>query len=294
MTNSDRFPMCRCGCGGPGDEAHGMCSASYKRYRRRQIAYGRWQPRVSVDAAREHVGALLAAGLRAGHVAELAGVSPATMCNITDPNTGRIKAEIERAILAVPIPDRPGDVAADNALVPIVGASRRVQALVAHGYPQSHLARELGIYPAHTTMAALVGRPNRKIGATGQNITAKRDRAIKELFDRLQMTPGPSDRAREYGLRHHWPLPFEWDEDTIDHPDATPIGARWTRESALAEQREQLAARRERVQELTDRGFTAVQIADRLGVADRTIDRDRHLLSIGAPQRPEQDWGLDR
>lgn len=287
MTTADKTSMCTCGCGGPGDFSRGMCAASYKRMRRRQIAYGRWQPRVPVDAAREHLTTLTAAGLRPGHVAQLAGVSPATIHNITHPTTGRIDAQIEQAVLAVAIPDRPGDVTADNALVPIIGASRRIQALVAHGYPQSHLARELGIDPAHTTMAALVGRPNRAAGATGQTITAKRERAIKELFDRLQMTPGPSDRARAYGRRHGWPLPFEWDEDSIDRPDGTPTAARWTPKSTTEERHEQ-------VQHLTNLGLPIRQIAERLGTSERTVERHRKPVPVAVPERPAPDWGLDR
>ncbi|MFE3229870.1 hypothetical protein [Nocardia sp. NPDC059228] len=236
------------------------------------------------DAARDHLAALTAAGLRPKQVADLAGISAATVGNITDPTTGRIQAQIERAVLAIEIPSRPGDVAPDNALVPIIGAARRIQALVAYGYPQSHLARELGINPAHTTMAALVGRPNHSSGATGQSITAKRERAIKDLFDRLQLTPGPSNRARDYGRRHGWPLPFEWDEDSIDRPDATPVRARWTAASAQAERRDQVA-------QLSDRGLPNWQIAFELGITKRTVERIRHAAPVGAP---ELDWGLDR
>ncbi len=269
-----------------------MCNASYKRWRRRQIAYGRWQPRVSVDAAREHVDALIRAGLRPAQVAELAGISKGTVLNIMQPTTGRIHADIEHRVRAVAVPDRPGDVTADNALVPIVGARRRIQALVAYGYPQAHLARELDMSPQHTTMAALAGRPNRTAGATGQSITAKRDREIKAVFDRLQLEPGPSDKAREYGRERGWPLPFEWDEDAIDNPDAQPARARWTPASRIAERREQ-------VQELTSLGMPAWQIATRLNITERTVVRDRRhapaqLTPAGAPDRPELDWGLDR
>ncbi|MEC3957534.1 helix-turn-helix domain-containing protein [Nocardia sp. CDC153] len=287
MTTSNSVPMCGCGCGGPGDFSRGMCAVSYKRYRRRQIAYGRWQPRVPADAARGHVAALIAVGLRPEHVAGLAGISPATVHHITHATSDRISAEIERAVLAVEIPDRPGDVAADNAFVPIIGARRRIQALVAYGYPQAHLARELGMNPAHTTMAALVGRINTASGATGQTINAKRERQIKELFDRLQLVPGPSDRARAHGRRHGWPLPFEWDEDSIDRPDAKPTRSRWTFASARAERRDQ-------VQQMSQRGLPNWQIAHELRITKRTVERIRHAAPTGIPEQPQTDWGLDR
>lgn len=265
-----RIRMCRCGCGGPGDEAHGMCTNSYNRYRNRQIAYGRWQPRVPATAARHHVTALINAGLRLNHIAAITAISKATVYNVLNPATTRIYAKIEEAILAVEIPNRPGDIAPDNALVPILGARRRIQALIAAGYPQAHLARALGMSPAHTTMAALVGRPNLCSGATGQYIGATRDRAVKTLFDRLQLIPGPSNRARAYGQKRNWPLPLEWDEDTIDQPTAAPISARWTPDSARAE-------RRAKVQAMTAAGKSAEQIAAALGIATRTVQRDRAL-----------------
>lgn len=287
MSKSGTPPMCSCGCGRPGDFGRGMCQASYERHRRREIAYGRWEPHVPAEAARTHIERLRAAGLRPRQLAHLAGVNPVTVRNIARPDWERIRAGVERAILAVPVPERPGDVVADNARVPIVGAQRRIQALVAHGYPQAHIARELEINPASSTMSALIGRPNTAAGSTGQTIAAGRDRAVKALFDRLQMVPGPSERARAYGRERGWPLPFEWDEDSIDDPAARPVRARWTRRSASAELKEQ-------VRDMAVRGVPTAQIAGRLGVTVRTVERTRQLTVVGALDRPELDWGLDR
>ncbi|MGW0245519.1 hypothetical protein ACWDYH_02655 [Nocardia goodfellowii] len=287
MTSSKLHPQCSCGCGGPGNYSRGMCRTSYDRYRRREIAYGRWQPRVSVDSVRAHIEQLRAAGLCAGQLAELAGVAETTVVNAARPDSRRVSAEVERAILAVPVPDRVADVVADNALVPALGAQRRIQALVSNGYPIAHLARELEIWPGSSVMSALTGRPNTTSGGTGETISAAKERAIKALFDRLQMVPGPSDRARAFGRSHGWPLPFEWDEDTIDRPDATPARARWNPASARAERQQQ-------VQELTNKGAPAWQIANQLGITQRSVVRQRQLTSVGTPERPQLDWGLDR
>ncbi|MEU7633850.1 helix-turn-helix domain-containing protein [Nocardia sp. NPDC049220] len=234
------------------------------------MAYGRWQPRVEAEQARAHVERLLGAGLRKAHVATLAGVSKTTVVNLTRAGTERISATVEQSILAVPVPERAADVAADNALVPITGARRRVQALVAFGYPQSRLARELGIDPGHATFGALVQRqlPD---GHTGQFIPAGRERAIKGLFDRLQLIPGPSQRARDYGRRRGWALPLEWDETALDDPHGVPERARWTPPTG-AQRRDE---RRGQVAALTERGLSAEQIADQLGVTTRTVVRDR-------------------
>jgi high-affinity K+ transport system ATPase subunit B len=155
-----------------------MCVTSYKRYRRRQIAYGQWRPRVPVATARAHVEALIEAGLRPTHVADLAGINATTVSNITHPATSRIQAEIERAVLAVPIPDRPGDVTADNALVPITGACRRFQALIAVGVlglddqlrPDSHATVQTLTTLTGTTPVLLTGDNQRAATALATRI----------------------------------------------------------------------------------------------------------------------------
>ncbi|MFG3618009.1 hypothetical protein [Nocardia sp. NPDC047654] len=248
------------------------------------MAYGRWQPRVEAGEARAHVERLLGAGLRKTHVAALAGVSKATVVNVTRADTARISADIERALLAVEVPERVADVAEANARVPITGARRRVQALVAFGYPQSHLARELGIDPSHATFAALVQR-RLPVDHTGQTISAERERAIKALFDRLQMTPGPSQRARDYGRKRGWALPFGWDETALDDPHGRPQRGRWTPPT-----RTQLRdAHREQVAALTAQGLSADQIAEQLGITARTVVRDRSEATTTEPAPTQRD-----
>ncbi|NUS43744.1 MAG: hypothetical protein HOQ24_08675 [Mycobacteriaceae bacterium] len=220
-----------------------------------------------------------------------------TVARIADPDRARVSTAVEAAILAIEIPDRPGDVAAPNALVPIVGARRRIQALVSYGYPQSHLSRELNMHPGGRTMAGLVGRTDSE-GRVAHTITAERERAIKVLFDRLQHVPGPSDAARRCGERNGWPLPLEWDETTIDQPDGQPVESRWTPASTREEQREQVALRREQVSALTARGFGAVEIASRLEVSADVVTADRARITnhpaLGLGHGLDQDWGLDR
>lgn len=277
MSAQDIYPVCTCGCGGPGSKAHGMCDTGYKQWRRRQIAYGRWRVRVPVDAARAHVERLMDAGLRPAQVADLAGVHPGTIRNILLPETENISADSERAVLAVAAPARPGDVVSDVALVPIHGARRRVQALIAYGYPQTHLARELGIAHAHAAMGAFVER--RAIRARGGKwVSASLERAVKALFDRLQMIPGPSQDAREYGREREWALPFEWDEEALDDPQGQPTRARYRRVSTEKDRSERdanTAERRSRVVELTHAGLTSNEIAVQLRISQRTVVRDR-------------------
>ncbi|MFF0633487.1 hypothetical protein ACFYTS_13410 [Nocardia sp. NPDC004151] len=258
-----------CGCGdGAGQVTRrGMCKLHYDRLRTRQIAYGRWNPRVPGDAVRAHIETLGAAGVRPGQVAHLAGLGHSTISRILANPGGRVSDRIQAAILKVAVPEHAGDVTADNALVPILGARRRVQALVAAGHPASRIAREIGVAPNSATMAALVGK--RTDGQTsGRSITAERERAVRAVFDRWQWVPGQSARARAIGARNGWPLPLEWDETAIDDPHSRPEKARWTPASAREE-------RRDHVDRLTSQGLTAPEIAERLGINIRLVERDR-------------------
>jgi DNA-binding CsgD family transcriptional regulator len=268
-----------CGCGEVGGYARGMCQRCYQRHRNRQIAYGRWDPRevVPADAAREHVTRLQQAGIRVTQLARLAGVDHVTVGKIARTDDVRISVQVEAAILAVAVPERAADVMPGKALVPIHGAQRRIQALIAFGYPRVQLARELGMRSNSGAMEALVGHRYRGGGA-GLSITAERERAVRAVFDRLQLVAGPSERAQALGRRRGWALPFEWDEPALDDPHGKPVRARWTRASATAERREQ-------VSDLTARGLTTPQIADRLATTERTVERDRvHTKTRSAQQ----------
>ncbi|MFB8001541.1 helix-turn-helix domain-containing protein [Nocardia sp. NPDC056000] len=267
-----------------------MCSTHYSAHRRRQIAYGRWNPRVPADAVRAHVEAMSAAGVNANQLAKLSGVSQPALSQIMAAGPDKkVAAWVEAAVLAVSVPERAAEVTTDTALVPILGARRRFQALVASGYPAAQLARELGTARGNRTIRSLMGQRADRDGRVTQEIAAERERAVKALFDRLQLVPGPSAQARALGKRHGWPLPIEWDEHAIDDPNARPVQARWTPASAREERREQVV-------ELTARGLSEDQIAERLGINARLVARDRaynsrkrELAERHAPQDNSRD-----
>ncbi|MFG3524884.1 helix-turn-helix domain-containing protein [Nocardia nova] len=258
-----------CACGKPA-YGRGKCFNHYQVHRNRQIAYGRWEPQplLPADEVRAHIEQIQAKGIRSRRLAQIAGIDPETLRRITRLPDAQVTPEIRDSILAVPVPERAADLVPDNALVPIHGARRRVQALVAFGYPRAELARQLGVATNSNAMNVLFGRRRDGGAQVGQSIMAKRDREVKELFDRLQLVPGPSDQARAHGRRKGWTLPFEWDEQALDDPNGRPIKARWNSQSAVEERREQVA-------DLTARGWTVNQIAQQVGATDRTVLRDR-------------------
>jgi hypothetical protein len=95
--------------------------------------------------------------------------------------------------------------------VPKVGAVRRIQALMANGWPRRELARQAG-YQGDAFALILNGRR--------AALTLASDRRIRDLFDRLADTPGPSSSSALRAQAKGWPLPGSWLD--IDDPAETP------------------------------------------------------------------------
>jgi len=208
------------GCG-RNTRRRGLCGAHYGAWRTRQHAYG-WFVSDYVDPApvRTHVHALQSAGLGERRIAELAGLH---RTHITSVNHGRsrtkpdqpatkISTRVAAAILAVPIPDNPVAVAAEGACIDSTGTVRRLQALVAVGYPAASLGERIGVSATNTahTMRAT-------------QVTVRRARQVAFLYEQLSHLPGESKRARMRAQRQGWATPLAWDEDTIDDPAASPV-----------------------------------------------------------------------
>lgn len=259
---------CSKGCGRRASR-RGLCSSHYNTRRERDIAYGRWEP-VYVDAepARRHVLALRAAGMGRRRLAELSGVSDSVISVLVNgrPERGtgpskRITASNAAAILAVPVPDTRH--LAAGARVDITGTTRRLQALVAIGWPQGALCHQLGILPTNGTRLFMPRRG-------GGLVLARTATAVAGLYDRLSLTTGPSQPARLRARRRGWAPPLAWDDDTIDNPNATPdLGERAT------------VTWVERYQELRDLGLSQDEIARRMGIERESLLRqiERHWVA---------------
>ncbi|KQU67372.1 hypothetical protein ASC58_12350 [Phycicoccus sp. Root101] len=171
--------------------------------------------------------------------------------------------------------------------VPSVGAVRRVQALMALGWRKADLEAE--------------GVPS------GQLVTRSRDlisiqgwRQVRDVYDRLSMTLGPSQAARDRAAARGYPPPLAWDDETIDDPRATPqhgdpvqasldsvvvdrlvagvsAGTRCDTDLQLT-QDERVAA----VRGLSTAGYSDREIAEAIGVSPRTVLRLRHRQEISA------------
>lgn len=179
-------------------------SVSGAAHRRRQIAYGRWQPYVDAEPARQHVLALRAAGMGPVTIARASGVSHGALAKLVygDKQRGlapskRIRPETATKILAV---EPKLEYLADGAMVPAFGTQRRIKALHAIGWSLTDVARRAGVDRVYMSRMLRL-----------QKVTARNARAVDAVFRELCMTPGPSERARKHTQRNNWKPPLWWD-----------------------------------------------------------------------------------
>lgn len=162
--------------------------------------------------------------------------------------------------------------------VPSIGAQRRVQALMALGWPKQELEA------AGIPSTQLVTRPRSQVSVEGW-------RQVKDVYDELSMTRGPSELTRSRAIARGYPPPLAWDDDTLDDPHATPHQGTGTGTGTVLDNvavaravashpkaaptpltpPEQLAT----VRELTTRGTSVSDTAAIIGTSDRTVLRWR-------------------
>lgn len=233
----------------------------YQRMVRRKRGYGTWQPFIDAEPVRQHIAKLQASGLGRRRIAELAGLHPATVTAIlygrggTEPNK-RIRPATAHKILSV----QPG---AGRYLTPSTGTIRRVQALMATGWPQGYLAGRLGV--TNRRISDLLSR-DRVTATTAESIAA----LYNELRDQDPAIHGVKQQTltlvRNYAAQQGWKDPDYWDDmGRIDDPDFDPDATEkpLTRAQQVAED----------AAWLLDGGLTRDEAAERLGVSRFYIDR---------------------
>lgn len=95
--------------------------------------------------------------------------------------------------------------------VSALGARRRLQALSALGWSLDDMEAACGIQ--FTSLAAV------RSGKTAR-VHAKADAPIRDMYKRLHMTPGPSQKAATVARGKGWVPPLAW--DNIDDPMESP------------------------------------------------------------------------
>ncbi|MWA08823.1 hypothetical protein [Streptomyces sp. BA2] len=242
-------------------------SAEYDRTRNRLVAYSRWQPFTDAEPVRQHIRMLMSYGIGWQRVSRLSGVSHGGVSRILygspyegGARTKRVRTTTADKILAV----KPSfEQLAPMARVDGTGTRRRLQALIANGWPQKRLGTEMGI-KHHRLIWDHVRQ---------EVVAADTARRVAALYDRLwnvdPVTRGISPRfaaeAKERATANGWPPPGAWDDDYIDSPAATPdLGDDVDRYTAIAEDARWL---------ISEQNYSAKQAAHRLGITSEHLYR---------------------
>jgi hypothetical protein len=206
-----RLDGCRC-------YTCGWARAQYEDNRQRAIQRGTWQPYVDAEPVRIHVRHLQACGMGLRTIATCASIDRKRLQAILSgrPERGAGPQEKVRPALAV---EPTLDNLAPATLISPVGTRRRMHALVAAGWPQQHLAAQLGMTPSNFgTMLAC------------EHVLVRRARTVRDLYDALWRA-NPAEhgatlagitRARRRASVNGWAPVGAWDDDTIDDPAALP------------------------------------------------------------------------
>jgi hypothetical protein len=179
-------------------------------------------PLIDAEPARRHVRNLMAAGVSVVRIAEHAGISFAVVSGLLytrGPGRGRaekIRTENASRIMAVH---------ADKIVTYYVdptGTHRRLQALMANGWPQMRLGPHIGRHPVYVN--ALLQQP-RIYGVTAVSVAAAYDRLWNQDPRQHGVKTGTYKKVRGVARAHGWAPPGAWDDDTIDDVSAHP---EWT------------------------------------------------------------------
>lgn len=264
---------CRCaGCT--------VTAQNYQERRRKLIAYGRWTGLIDGDTTREHLAALRASGMGIRRVAELTGLAEIHLRTIASGEVERVQERTQTAILAL----EPGNVS-EGAFIDATGTKRRLQALCYVGWTWVAIADELGIFAANVSRLIHHDKVTKRFA--GQ---------VAAMYDRVwDQTPPATEvgrkRARNRAKKAGWVGPLDWDDDTIDNPDALPAVTEavvavdaMAVELALDGFKPKLnpAERHQAVTRLHQLRWSDKKIAAWVGVSDQTVFRDRREIGLAA------------
>lgn len=228
---------CRCGRIAPPTGSCGYCIPCYSKLIKQ--ARGR---RIPVGDVRDRLHALRWHGWTVSAIESETAISAETIKQIMDTGKARAASIAEwqataAKIFMLPLVDQP------DKPMPVVGAQRRIRALMAVGHTFQEIIDRSGLKERRIREIQSADDP-------ADTIPLYVHQRICGLYDELSMSPGESEATRGYARLRHWESPLAWDDDPesphyIDDPRATPSGGKDEKER----KRRKLAydkARRER------------------------------------------------
>lgn len=199
------------------------CVARYTDWDRERIARhadGTWNNLIDAAPVRQHLLALEAAGVLPNRIAKATGIPLQTIRDFTSPRTRgrryRTSPATAEKILAITEAD------ATPLYVDPTGTHRRLQALVAIGWPLIHIDRRLG-YKRERMRKILAEKL--VLGSTEVLIAATYDE-LRALKPEGHGVPKQYARqAKQRAVAQRWAPPRYWDQypDGIDDPDFEPL-----------------------------------------------------------------------
>ena len=240
----------------------------------------------------DHLRTLLDQGASHRAIAHAAGVSETGIVNIASGRQRFVESWTATHVAALTLL---GVIPYETTGFPATGTLRRIQALLAIGWTHALLTSFTGV----DTAGVLHDSPRR--------VSSRTYRAVEAAYREHALTPGPSAANRTRARKNGWEPPLAWEEDAIDDPNASP----WVQPPALQEKKgaahadqqagiDEVAVERamsgeppagmtrtertEAVRRLALSGRSNSQIADRLGVHVRSVERMRADSDIACGQ----------
>jgi len=244
---------------------------AFARRRRALAADGRWGKRFAAPGpARRHLLDVMGTHeISLATAALLSGVGTSTLASVLYPEHaaygGHLHVDTAAAVLALRVDLNR---VPDGALLSSAGTRRRLEGLVAFGWPLTMMDDLLGL-PINTL--AQWRRRGR--------VTAAHARTVRDIYDDLSMQPGPSRIARRRAQSAGWLPPLAWNDEDLDNPKAARRPRRVLPASgtpAEAEDHPQLTSAESAVTLLVAAGGPSeVDVADRVGISSRRGPRWR-------------------
>lgn len=159
---------------------------------------------VNRETVAAHVRALLAAGWTRVQIADTAKVGRKTVWNVLNSSLATVQTATAQALLALEPADAPD-------FRPALGATRRVRALCAMGWPLWWTAAQAGL--------SETGLRDISSGRT-KSVSRERFDAIDGVYRRYAVRLGPSEAAMKTARAKQWVTAAAWND--IDDPKDKP------------------------------------------------------------------------
>ena len=195
-----------------------VANAAYNAQIKRNTAYGRpTSDLVDAEPVRRHLRDLMAAGMGRRTIIAHTGLSTGHFSKLLGHGKAKPQKRVHAPTAARILTVRPD--LAPSTPVDATGTRRRLQALVATGWPNAQIARRMGW--ADGNLAAI-------LNGHRTSVLTRTATQVRELYDQMwdERPPvgAPSRRAAARARGRGWAPPAAWDDDKIDDPLAGPAG----------------------------------------------------------------------